>query len=131
MVQALLAENRIAPHESRFPQMGDSNGNEPPRIKEVAINAATRSPEFVELERRLRGLNVSVAQHQLDALDAAFLSGSIIVTRFLVSNSSDLRGRNPVFIKLGLCMPELITYFTNCQSFDPRTRAIHPNTQRY
>eukprot|EP00965_Chrysotila_dentata_P020225 669385-Pleurochrysis_carterae.AAC.1 len=83
VVQALLAENRITPHDTRLSHFGDATSNEPPRIKEVAINAATRAPEFVELERRLRSLNSSVAQHQLDALDAAFLSGSIIAVRFL------------------------------------------------
>eukprot|EP00965_Chrysotila_dentata_P130350 4309945-Pleurochrysis_carterae.AAC.1 len=45
--------------------------------------------------------------------------------RFLVSNPADLRGRNPVFTKLGLCLPELITYFTNCQAYDVRARG-HP-----
>eukprot|EP00965_Chrysotila_dentata_P064185 2125566-Pleurochrysis_carterae.AAC.1 len=74
---------------------------------------------------------MSTAQHQLDALDLAFSSASMIVTRFLVSNSADLRGRNPVFTKLGLCMPELLTYFTNCQAFDPRTNEIHENAHRY
>eukprot|EP00965_Chrysotila_dentata_P102511 3384177-Pleurochrysis_carterae.AAC.1 len=106
VVQALLAETRCAPNDSRLPSSDAATG-EQHRIKDAAINAATRAPEFVELERRLRTLNMSDAQHQLDALDAAFLSGSTIAIRFLVSNSSDLRGRNSVFTKLGLCMPEL------------------------
>eukprot|EP00965_Chrysotila_dentata_P034534 1149311-Pleurochrysis_carterae.AAC.1 len=71
IIQALLAETRATqPGMASGSRDADaSNAGEQPRIKDVAINAATRAPEFVELERQLRGLNMSEAQHQLDALD--------------------------------------------------------------
>eukprot|EP00965_Chrysotila_dentata_P057470 1906436-Pleurochrysis_carterae.AAC.1 len=84
-----------------------------------------RASEFLDLELLLRDLNFSSAQQQLQALDLAFGTGCMLVTRFLVSPSADLRGRHPVFTQLQLCAPEVLTYFSQCQAFDAATQTTH------
>eukprot|EP00965_Chrysotila_dentata_P126766 4192772-Pleurochrysis_carterae.AAC.1 len=50
----------------------------------------------------------------------------MVVTRFLVSPSADLRGRHPVFTQLQLCASEIMT-----QAFDATTHRVHAEAGRY
>eukprot|EP00965_Chrysotila_dentata_P141944 4691853-Pleurochrysis_carterae.AAC.1 len=67
------------------------------------------------------------ANEQLKALDAAFTSRSVIAIRFLVHQTHDLRGRNAAFSHLQRCLPEMLTYFSQCQAFDAATGKAYEN----
>eukprot|EP00965_Chrysotila_dentata_P184377 6086783-Pleurochrysis_carterae.AAC.1 len=90
-----------------------------------------RASEFLDLELLLRDIDFSSAQQQLQALDLVFGAGCMLVTRFLVCPSADLRGRHPVFTQLQLCALETLTYFSQCQAFDATTQAMHAEAGRY
>eukprot|EP00965_Chrysotila_dentata_P070757 2339345-Pleurochrysis_carterae.AAC.1 len=83
-----------------------------------------RASEFLDLELLLRDLNFSSAQQQLQAPDLAFGAGCMLVTRFLVSPSTDLRGRHPVFTQLQLCAPEVL------ERTSPSARPSTPQPKR-
>eukprot|EP00965_Chrysotila_dentata_P058058 1925038-Pleurochrysis_carterae.AAC.1 len=132
IVAALLTETRAQlATESGAGSLPHTAAGEHPRLREAALNLAMRSREFLDLERSLRSMDFTSAQQQIHALDAAFSANAVLVTRFLVAPSADLRGRHFVFNQLQLCMPEMLKYFSQCQSFDTATRAAHPEAGRY
>ena len=97
----------------------------------VALGRAFRSEAYLSFEKEVASLDLLTMQGRLDALGEGFQSGSMIVIRYLATQSSKLRTQTDLFGSLFVCFPELPRYFSDAQTLDTSTGKRRVGTELY
>ena len=93
-------------------------------LRGAALERALHEGAFVQLADEAEQIDLTTGEGQLELLERAFGSGSIIVTRYLTTLAASLRTKHALFGQLELAASERRAYFSRCQVMDAESGEV-------